>query len=127
MVGFRIMKKSIFAFCMVGVLTMVFSCGKEKNPFEQKKSPGTQTGPAEHPQDKKVYSGGELYSQKCTVCHGSDGNLGIGGAKKISESTLTQEERENLVANGKRTMPAFKEQLSSEEIKAVAEYTFTLK
>src|SRR5688572_11230298 len=123
-VGFRNMKKTI-AIC--GITIFLLSCGGEKSPFDKKNTPGNETTPKENTQDKKVYSGGELYTQRCTACHGSDGNLGIGGAKKISESTLTQEEREELIANGKKTMPAFKEQLSDEEIKALAEYTFTLK
>jgi mono/diheme cytochrome c family protein len=125
------MRKEIVAICFVGFIAMLISCGKEKNPFEKK--PGSENNttegvqPKDNSQDKKVFSGGELYSTKCTACHGNDGNLGIGGAKKISESTLTQQEREELISNGKKTMPAFKEQLSSEEIKAIAEYTFTLK
>ena len=124
------MKIKIVVVLLFGIWFLGFlSCGgSEKNPFlDKKQNSGSDAPPREQVQEKKVYSGGELYSQKCTACHGSDGNLGVGGAKKISESTLTQEEREELIANGKKTMPAFKEQLSSEEIKALAEYTFTLK
>lgn len=77
--------------------------------------------------EQKQFTGAELYQQKCIACHGSDGNLGISGAKKIPESILTLDERIQLISNGKNTMPAFKGQLSDEEIKKVAEYTVTLK
>ena len=105
-------------------LGLSFSCGNsDKPPFETKKQSPNDT------KENKTssLSGGELYSQKCTACHGDDGNLGIGGAKKISESTLSQVEREELISNGKKTMPAFKDQISSEEIKKIAEYTLTMK
>jgi mono/diheme cytochrome c family protein len=53
--------------------------------------------------------------------------MGIAGAKKLPESTLALEEREAIITNGKGTMPAFKNQLDAASIKAVAEYTLTLK
>lgn len=120
------MKKNILVVCMAGVMGILISCGPEKSPFDKKPSGNTQSD-APTSQDKKVYSGAEIYTQKCIACHGNDGNLGIGGAKKITASTLTQQERVDLISNGKKTMPAFKTQLSQEEINAVAEYTFTLK
>lgn len=72
-------------------------------------------------------TGAEIYSSKCTACHGVDGNMGIAGAKKLPESVLTQEEREQVITNGKGTMPAFKDKLDPAAVKAVAEYTLTLK
>jgi len=120
------MKKNIFILIAAGMVSVLISCGAEKSPFDKKPSGNTETG-TNNNQVKKIYTGQELYNDKCTACHGGDGNLGIGGAKKITASTLTQEQRVELITNGKKTMPAFKSQLSEEEIKAVAEYTFTLK
>ncbi len=121
------MKNRLIIFLLVGIISLLVACSNgEKSPFDKKPSNNTETKSGSD-QNKKVYSGEELYTQKCTACHGGDGNLGVGGAKKISASTLTQQEREELISNGKKTMPAFKTQLSQEEIKAVAEYTFTLK
>jgi len=114
------MKKYSFILLAIAGLGLSFSCGNsDKPPFETKKQSPNDT------KENKTssLSGGELYSQKCTDC----GNLGIGGAKKISESTLSQVEREELISNGKKTMPAFKDQISSEEIKKIAEYTLTMK
>jgi mono/diheme cytochrome c family protein len=113
--------KRIYLVLWVG---FIFSCGNsDKPPFETKKQTTTDTKET----TTSTLSGAELYSQKCTACHGDDGNLGLGGAKKISESTLSQVEREELISNGKKTMPAFKDQISQEEIKKIAEYTLTLK
>lgn len=118
------MKKIRFILLAFVGIVFSLSCGNsDKPPFETKK----QT-PSDNTETVSVsMSGEELYSNKCTACHGDDGNLGIGGAKKISESTLSQVEREELISNGKKTMPAFKDQISSEEIKKIAEYTFTLR
>ena len=107
-----------FSFLILCVLLV--ACGQKET-----KDPSTsQTAP---PQSKMTASGQELYTQKCTACHGADGNMGIAGAKKLPESVLTQQERETVIAGGKNTMPAFKDQLTTEEIKAIAEYTLTLK
>lgn len=64
-----------------------------------------------------------VFRQYCVVCHGADGKLALNGAKDLTTSTLTLEERINIVANGKKLMTPFNEILSPEEIKAVAEYT----
>ncbi len=121
------MRKNIFALISIAAISVLLACGGNKKSPSDNKSSGESEKNSSNGTEQKVYSGGELYSQKCTACHGSDGNMGIGGAKKISESSLTQTEREELIANGKKTMPAFRNDLSEEEIKKLAEYTFTLK
>lgn len=68
-----------------------------------------------------------IFRQRCVVCHGSDGNLGLNGAKHLSESVLPLEERINIITNGKNLMTPFRTLLSPEEIQAVAAYTLTLK
>lgn len=73
-----------------------------------------------------VPDGQAIFRQYCVVCHGADGKLGLNGAKDLTVSALTLEERINIVANGKKLMTPFNEILSPEEIKAVAEYTQTL-
>ena len=71
--------------------------------------------------------GKTIFQKQCVVCHGSDGLLGLNGAKKLPESELTLEERILLVQHGLKTMPAFRNLLSPEEIQAVAEYTLQFK
>lgn len=71
--------------------------------------------------------GMSVFKQHCVICHGSDGNLGLNGAKHLSESILPLEERINIITNGKNLMTPFRSQLSPEEIQAVAAYTLTFK
>lgn len=68
-----------------------------------------------------------VFRQKCVTCHGADGTLGLNGAKNLGESTLTLEERINIITHGKKLMTPFGTVLSEEEIRAVAEYTQTFK
>jgi mono/diheme cytochrome c family protein len=74
-----------------------------------------------------VASGAEIYKSKCAMCHGSDGNLGIGGAKKLPESQLALAEVKTQILKGKGTMPPFEAQLSAEEIDAVADFVVGLR
>lgn len=71
--------------------------------------------------------GRAIFRQYCVVCHGADGKLGLNGARDLSASILTLEERINIITNGKKLMTPFNEILTTEEIRAVAEYTQTLK
>lgn len=71
--------------------------------------------------------GKKIYEAKCINCHGADGKLSMSGAKDISISVLKPEEKISLITNGKNTMKAYKDVLTSEQIAAVAAYTETLK
>lgn len=103
------------------IFLLVTACVKPKPILPEKNPEGYKQ------EEAKVYSGQELYQQKCVSCHGSDGKLGVAGAKDITASMLSLDERIQLITNGKNTMPAFGPQLSEEEIKKVAEYSVTLK
>ena len=75
----------------------------------------------------KKLNGIEVYKQKCVLCHGADGRMGLNGAKALPDSKLDEHERINIILNGKNIMPSFRKTLSYEEIKAVAAFTMTLK
>ena len=68
-----------------------------------------------------------VFRKNCITCHGADGKLGLNGAKDLSASSISVEERMEIITNGKKLMTPFKAVLSVEEIKAVATYTMTLK
>ncbi len=76
---------------------------------------------------KEELSGFEIYRERCMTCHGTDGRMGMNGAKELPSSPLSVEQRIDVVANGRNIMPAFKGMMSEAEIKAVVEYTMTLK
>ena len=68
-----------------------------------------------------------VFRQQCVTCHGADGKLGLNGAKDLSASALTLEERVEIITNGRKLMAAYGQLLQADEIKAVAEFTMTIK
>lgn len=76
---------------------------------------------------KKTISGIEIYKTRCVTCHGTDGKMGMNGAKELPSSPLDASQRIEVVTYGRKIMPGFKELLSEEEIKAVVDFTMTLK
>jgi mono/diheme cytochrome c family protein len=68
----------------------------------------------------------EVYIKRCATCHGSEGNLEMGGAKKIVNSTLSKQEIKNQILYGKGKMPPFQEVLTGAEVDALTDYAFTL-
>jgi len=63
-----------------------------------------------------------LYDMKCGICHGRDGKLMVGGASDLTQSSLSLDQRIQLITNGKKTMPPQKNILSEEQIAALAKY-----
>lgn len=74
-------------------------------------------------------AGKVLYAQYCTPCHGNDGRKGLGGAYDLTKSNLNATGRVYQITNGSlsKKMPAFKGQLTEQQIQAVADYSLTLK
>jgi mono/diheme cytochrome c family protein len=63
-----------------------------------------------------------VFKQYCIVCHGADGKLAVSGAKDLSISKLSKEERILQVTNGKGLMTPYKDILSAEQIASVVDY-----
>jgi len=63
-----------------------------------------------------------VFAQSCVSCHGSDLKGKLGPSTDISAvgGRLSQDEIRNVIANGRNGMPAFKSQLSADEIDALA-------
>lgn len=72
-------------------------------------------------------NGQELFNASCVSCHGTDGKLGLSGAKDLSITTMDVEAKIEIIKNGKNAMAAYAGTLTDEQIKAVAEYTESLK
>lgn len=68
----------------------------------------------------------ELYVKKCASCHGEQGDLTMGGAKKIKETQLTKDQIALQISEGKGSMPRFGDRLSKEEIDALSVYCLKL-
>ena len=77
--------------------------------------------------------GKALYDAKCAMCHGKDGvakPMAKGSANLNDPKYQEAHTADQLVAvieAGKGKMPAYKDKLKPEEIKAVADYVKTLK
>ncbi|MBS1846083.1 MAG: PQQ-binding-like beta-propeller repeat protein [Actinobacteria bacterium] len=68
-------------------------------------------------------AGKEVFAENCSVCHGATGHGGNGGPDLTTmPKAKEQKGAEEQVTNGGGGMPAFKGQLSEEEIKNVAGY-----
>lgn len=67
-------------------------------------------------------SGKNIYDSKCANCHGSDGKMGLSGAKDLTASMLSHDEKVAIITNGKNAMQSFKNDLSAEQIEAVTNY-----
>lgn len=75
----------------------------------------------------KKEDGAKIYKQYCVTCHGLYGDMGASGAFDLTTSTLTQEERIEVITKGRNLMTAFEALLSPAKIEAVAEYIETLR
>lgn len=63
-------------------------------------------------QEKKEFSLSDaknLYTMKCASCHGTDGKLGMSGAKDLSISKITDQQIMCTIQSGQNAMPAFKD------------------
>lgn len=67
-------------------------------------------------------NGKEIFEEKCTLCHGSNGKLGMSGAKDLSVTALDHQNIVAIITEGKNTMASYKTVLSPEQIEAVANY-----
>ncbi|MBB6459071.1 c-type cytochrome [Flammeovirga kamogawensis] len=75
-----------------------------------------------------VHNGKELFTKKCSQCHGIDGDAQRSDAPKLSESKLDKGGIEHIVRNGKGVMFKFNEKdLSKEQLDAVADYVIKLR
>jgi len=79
-------------------------------------------------------AGGDLFKQKCAMCHGADGK-GYAALKTPDftdpkvQASLTDEEITKTIKNGKTgtAMPPFKDSLSDDQIKSLVAYLRSLK
>jgi mono/diheme cytochrome c family protein len=72
-------------------------------------------------------NGKEVYLAECKKCHGKDGKKGLFKSPDLTQSKLNLSERVAWIEKGKGVMPAYKDELSETEIKAVALYLDELK
>lgn len=109
------MKKTILS---AAIAILVIACGNSTSENSTNSSATTTTAASDAPDGEKIYK------QYCVTCHGLYGDMGASGAFNLTTSTLSLEERTNVITNGREgtTMVGFKSILDEEKIKAVAQY-----
>jgi mono/diheme cytochrome c family protein len=115
-IAFKRMNKSL---ALIAIMFLVYAYGisETKSPtFKQESSTG------EFAKIAPDVLGKTIYESKCTACHGADGKQGLSGAKDLTTSAKTLDGKVEIISNGKNAMMPYKNQLSAEQIKSVAEY-----
>ena len=112
-----VMKKLLYI-----VPFLFLACGGEEVAVVQ---------PPAHEVDEKEVA--LLYIRHCVDCHGEDGALGLMGAKDLTTSSMSKEDRIEIIKNGSKNgkMQPFGLEhygdLDDSEIEAVAVYLETLR
>jgi polyvinyl alcohol dehydrogenase (cytochrome) len=84
---------------------------------------GGEPQPEEPPPEEP--DGATIYQQNCALCHSTDGTGGTGPSLVGVGDRYTVDELRGIVQNGRGTMPAWANELTPEEIGAVATYIST--
>lgn len=121
-IGFKKLNKG-FALLSLMLLIYAYGISETKSVFFKKET----TVIKNFSSDDASVAGKSIYESECMRCHGDDGKLGLSGSKDLTASTLTREERIELINNGKNTMPAYKSVLTHQQVEAVADYVTQLK
>ena len=117
-------KKKNSSLALISLMALIYAYGisETKSISMKKADTAVNTEGLEGAAAGKV-----IFESKCQSCHGADGKLGLSGAKDLTQSALSPQEKIDIITNGKKTMAAYKDQLSQEQIAAVADYVQTLK
>lgn len=81
---------------------------------------GQQSGQGQATGGQTGQQGGQVYSQQCAQCHGQQGGGGSGPALAGNQTLQDPQAAVSQIINGGGGMPAFGNQLSDEQIAAVA-------
>lgn len=118
-----ILKRTLVKFVTIFLFFSAIACESAQEKINRNASEAAQrAGNAQYLPD-----GAAVFRKNCTTCHGASGSLGLNGAKDLATSSLSLDERVSIITEGKKLMTPFGNILSPEEIKAVAEYTVSLK
>ncbi len=129
--------KAVLEFLKGGAKKIAMRRDVRSEPVILAKLASTQLMVPENFPPDSVAEGKTLFQQFCTACHGKEGkgNGPVAAAlnpkprnltKKDFQAARTDAQLEDVLTNGKNTMPGFGTQLSPDQIKALVAYIRTL-
>lgn len=133
------MRKIKFVTILVSAAMFAVACGQATNTSNSRtNAANTSATPAQTPIVSRAPDGKELYALNCMICHketGKGGKLTVEG-KAINPDDLTHDKFKKMadekiigyVTNGVEDegMPAFKDKMTPEEIRAVVAHVRVL-
>ena len=105
----------LIAVSLTALLGLTAGCGGDDETTTTEAATTETTGGG------AMADGAAVFASNCAVCHGADGTGGT-GPDLTSLTGLTKERVIDQVTNGGASMPPFGDQLSADEIGAVADY-----
>jgi mono/diheme cytochrome c family protein len=88
--------------------------------------------PEDTSESAEVSAGRALFERNCALCHGKDGvarSLATGAADLNDpewQELVTVEDISDIIAEGRGQMPSWKDRLSEQQIRSIAEHVMTL-
>jgi mono/diheme cytochrome c family protein len=106
----------LLALACVGFALVIAACADSETP----QLPGDQAD------DPQLVTGRQVYQDKCARCHGGSGGGGAG--PKLSDGRMVDEypdpaAQEQVIRDGRGSMPAWDGRITDDEINAVLRYT----
>ncbi len=114
-----------FLIFFIFALTACVNTDNKSNTSESDNEDETEVVLSE--EEQRVEKGRILFVSTCKLCHGADGTLSLNGAKDLSKSPLSKEEKILVIKNGRKTMAAYKNVFSEDEINLLADFVESLK
>jgi mono/diheme cytochrome c family protein len=124
-IGFRRGKKPL---AIIAILFLIAAYGlaeiNKKQYAKADKAPIDTNAVASDP----VAVGKAVYTAKCVACHGAGGDAGLGGAKNLRITQLTDDQQKDIIRHGKpgTGMSAFPD-LTDDQLNGTVAYIKTLK
>jgi cytochrome c551 len=97
--------------------------------FANEPDTGSAAAPPADATQTTVVNGADVYGNRCSSCHGSNAEGGLGpqlSDGKVKARFPEIEDQIAVITNGRGGMPGFKGKLTDEQIRAVAEYERSL-
>jgi cytochrome c553 len=122
-IGFKKRNKVL---AVISLIMIIMAYGLAEMSKKQK-SAVVPTETMDHSPAESTSNGHDIFINNCARCHGEDGKLGLMGSPDLSGSAMDLNTRIEVIKKGKGAMAGFEGILSDEQIRAVAEYSESLK